>query len=134
MTTLAALLAEQPMPPCAKLVPNELLDADFERGYVKLRFAEQPEFSNHFGNIAGGFAVELIDVLISMAAYAKLRQWCPTVEIHSRFIAPAKVGVCVGEAWVIRAGRTLVFLEAHLWGADGQLAVHATAIATNRPA
>ena len=129
---LTAMLAGQTLPPCAALVPNEVIDADLERGYVKLRFAEQRAFENHFGNIAGGFAVALIDVLISVAAYAKTRQWCPTIEIHSRFVGPAKIGVCDGDAWVVKAGKNLVFLEANLWGSDGQHALHATAIVTRR--
>lgn len=132
--TLAATLAAQAPPPCAALMPHEIVDADLERGYVKLRFAEQRAFENHFGNINGGFAVALIDVLISVAAYAKTRQWCPTVEIQSRFVGPARIGVCEGEAWVVKAGKNLVFLEANLWGSDNQHAVHATAIATSRNA
>jgi acyl-coenzyme A thioesterase PaaI-like protein len=132
VATLTAMLAGQPLPPCAALVPSEVIGADLERGCVKLRFAEQRAFENHFGNIAGGFAVGLIDVLVSVAAYAKTRQWCPTVDIHSRFVGQAKIGVCEGEAWVVKAGKSLVFLEANLWGADGQHAVHATAIVACR--
>jgi uncharacterized protein (TIGR00369 family) len=124
---LQALLASQPKPVCAGLTPFEVVDADFAHGRVALRFGEQPAFSNHFGNIQGGFAVAMIDVLISVAAYARLRQWCPTVEIKSSFVAPAKLGECRGEARVIKAGKALAFLEASLWGADGALAVHATA-------
>jgi acyl-coenzyme A thioesterase PaaI-like protein len=70
----AATLSSQPQPKCAELTPCSVIAASFDEGYVKLQFAEQPAFSNHFGNIAGGFAVELIDVLISIAAYAKVRQ------------------------------------------------------------
>jgi uncharacterized protein (TIGR00369 family) len=124
---LSALLASQAKPVCASLTPFEVADADFDAGFVELRFAEQPAFSNHWGNIQGGFGVALIDVLISVAAYAKLRQWCPTVEIKSSFIAPAKLGECKGEARFIKAGKALAFVEARLWGADGQLAIHATA-------
>ncbi len=76
---LTAVLAEQVLPHCSALMEKEIVEADLERSYVKLRFAEQRAFENHFGNIAGGFAVELIDVLISIAAYAKTRQRCPTV-------------------------------------------------------
>lgn len=124
---LAALLATQPKPVCAELTPFEIVGADFDAGFVALRFAEQAAFSNHWGHIQGGFGVALIDVLVSIAAYAKLRQWCPTVEIKSSFIAPAKLGVCRGEARIIRAGKSLAFVEAWLWGADDQLAIHATA-------
>jgi uncharacterized protein (TIGR00369 family) len=126
-TELDALLASQPKPVCAALTPFETVGADFEAGSVELRFAEQPAFSNHWGNIQGGFGVAMIDVLVSVAVYAKLRQWCPTVEIKSSFVAPAKLGECKGEARLIKAGKALAFVEARLWGADGQLAIHATA-------
>ena len=123
---LAALLASQPKPACALLTPFEVADADFQSGFVALLFAEQPAFANHWGNIQGGFGVALIDVVVSLAAYARLRQWCPTVEVKCSFVAPAKLGVCRGEARVIKAGKALAFVEARLWGADGQLAIHAT--------
>ena len=129
---LCDLLAGQPAPACAALTPFEVLDVNFENGFVRLRFAEQPAFGNHFGNIQGGFAVAMIDVLVSLAAYVKMRQWLPTVEIKSSFVAPAKMGACTGEGRVIRAGKTVLFLEGSLWGADGQLAVHATATATTK--
>jgi acyl-coenzyme A thioesterase PaaI-like protein len=51
------------------------------------------------------------------------------VEIKSTFVAPLMLGESRGEASVIKAGKQLVFLEAKLWGADGKLAVHATATA-----
>ena len=130
---LRELLARQPAPVCAQLTPFEILEADFTRGFVKVQFAEQPAFGNHFGDIQGGFGVAMIDVLVSVAAYAKLRQWLPTVEIKSSFVAPAKLGVCIGEGLVIKAGKNLAFLEGRLWGADGQLAIHATATASIKP-
>jgi len=127
LSELAADLASQPKPVCAALTPFELVEADRDAGVVVLRFLEQPAFGNHWGNIQGGFGVALIDVLVSVAAYARLRQWCPTVEVKCSFIAPAKMGECRGEGRVIKAGKALAFVEARLWGADAQLALHATA-------
>jgi uncharacterized protein (TIGR00369 family) len=124
---LQQLLAINPQPECAKLTPFTVEEADLDTGRIRLRFAPQPAFSNYFGNVQGGFAVAMIDVLISIAAYAKTRAWLPTVEIKSSFVAPMKLGECIGEAVVVKAGKQLVFLEARLWGADGKLAVHATA-------
>jgi len=126
---LQDMLDAQPKPDCAALTPCVVKDADFEAGRIVLVFAPQPAFKNHFGNVQGGFAVAMIDVLISIAAFAKTKLWLPTVEIKSSFVAPMKLGECRGEGVVIRAGRQLVFLEAKLWGADGKLAVHATATA-----
>ena len=126
---LQALLDGKPKPDCAALTPFSVEEADFDVGRVVLRFAPQPAFKNQFGNVQGGFAVAMIDVLISVAAYARTRTWLPTVEIKSSFVAPMKLGECRGEATIIRAGKQLVFLEAKLWGADAKLAVHATATA-----
>jgi uncharacterized protein (TIGR00369 family) len=127
---LQAILDGQPRPECAKLTPFSIEDADLEAGRVRLRFASQPAFRNHFGHVQGGFAVAMVDVLVSIAAFAKTRAWLPTVEIKSSFLAPMTLGECIGEASVLKAGKQLVFLEAKLWGADGALAVHATATAT----
>lgn len=124
---IRTLLAGQPKPVCADLTPFEIVDADSETGFVRVEFAPQPAFGNHFGHIQGGFAVSMLDVVISLAAFVRLRQWIPTVEIKSSFIAPAKIGVCIGEGQVIRAGRHVVFVEGKLWNADGELAVQATA-------
>lgn len=124
---IRSLLAAQTQPICAALTPHEILEANSESGYVKIEFAPQPAFENHFGNIQGGFAVGMMDVVISIAAFVKSRQWIPTVEIKTSFIAPAKIGKCIGEGWVIRAGRSVTFVEGKLWNVDGELAVHATA-------
>jgi uncharacterized protein (TIGR00369 family) len=124
---IRALLANQPKPVCADLTPFEIIEAARESGYVKIEFAPQPAFENHFGDIQGGFAVSMVDVVVSMAAYVKLQQWIPTVEIKASFIAPAKIGNCIGEGRVIRAGRSVVFVEGKLWNANDELAVHATA-------
>lgn len=131
---LQSALDAQPKPDCAALTPFVVEDADFEVGKVVLRFAPQPAFKNHFGNVQGGFAVAMVDALVSIAAYAKTRAWLPTIEIKSSFVAPMKLGECKGEGAVIKAGKQLVFLEAKLWGADGKLAVHATATAAMPPA
>jgi uncharacterized protein (TIGR00369 family) len=127
---LQALLDSQPKLDDTALPSFAVEDADFNVGRVVLRFAAQPAFKNYYGNVQGGFAVAMVDVLISIAAFAKTRAWLPTVEIKSTFVAPLIVGESRGEASVIKAGKQLVFLEAKLWGADGNLAVHATATAS----
>jgi uncharacterized protein (TIGR00369 family) len=124
---IRSLIASQTPPVCAALTPHQILEANSENGYVKIEFAPQPAFENHFGNIQGGLAVAMLDVVISIAAFVKSRQWIPTVEIKTSFVAPAKIGKVIGEGWVIRAGRSVTFVEGKLWNADNELAVHATA-------
>jgi uncharacterized protein (TIGR00369 family) len=124
---IRSLLANQPQPVCAALTPFHILEAESETGFVKVEFVPQPAFENHFGHIQGGFAVSMMDVVISLAAFVKVRQWIPTVEIKTSFVAPAKIATCIGEGRVIRAGHSVIFVEGKLWNADNELAVHATA-------
>ena len=124
---LRATVAAQPQPVCLALTPFELLDAD-DTGRVRVQFAEQPAFGNHFGHIQGGFAVAMLDVPLSLAVFARLGRWLPTIEIKTSFLAPARIGVCVAEGSVLRAGTSVVFSEARLWSGD-RLVAHATATA-----
>ena len=124
---LRSLIDSAPKPACAALIPFSVLEADADRGFVKVEFQPQPAFGNMFGHIQGGFAVAMLDLPISLAGLLKLQQWLPTLEIKTSFLAPAKLGVCIGEGQIIRAGKTIAFAEGRLWGPDGKLAVHATA-------
>ena len=124
-----ALLEGVPQPVCAKLTPFAITDADTAGGFVRLRFDEQPAFRNHFGNIQGGFAVAMLDVAISIAAFARTGVWLPTIEIKSSFLAPLPIGPCVGEGRVLKAGKSLAFIEGRLLTTDGLPAVIATATA-----
>lgn len=124
---LRALLESGPKPECAALTPCELLDADPARGWVKIQFAAQPAFRNHFGNIQAGFAAAMLDVPISVAGFLKTGKWLPTVELKCSYLSPAPVAICIGEGLVLKAGKRLAFLEGRLLSPDGTLAVHATA-------
>lgn len=124
---IVALLLVHAKPKCAELTPFTVLEGDTERGYVKLEFEEQPAFGNHFGHIQGGFLSAIMDVPISCAAFLKTGHWLPMIEMKTSCLAPAKIGRTVADAQVLRSGQNIVFLEGHLWGADGRLAVHATA-------
>ena len=129
LETFRALLDGLPQPICAKLTPFVIMDVDSGGGFVRLRFEEQPAFRNHFGNIQGGFAVAMLDAAISIAAFAKTRAWLPTIEIKSSFLEPLPIGPCVGEGRVLRAGKSLAFIEGRLLTVEGRPAVTATATA-----
>ncbi len=123
---IISLLKNEFMPVCTELTPYEVMDASSE-GFVRVEFKPQPAFGNHFGNVQGGFAVAMLDIVISSAAFSKIKMWLPTVEIKTSFLAPLKIGKCIGEGRVIRAGKSIFFSEGKLINAQGDVAVHATA-------
>ncbi len=130
LDALRSVLAPENLPACAALTPFEVVAAHSADGLVRVEFAPQPAFGNHFGDIQGGFIVAMLDLPLSLAAFLKTGEFLPTIEIKTSFLAPARIGPCTAEGRVLRAGRTLVFTEAKLWSGDGTLAAHATATAT----
>jgi uncharacterized protein (TIGR00369 family) len=124
---LHAALQSAPQPDCTKLTPFRLVSADAQAGAVTVEFDPQPAFRNHFGNIQGGFAAAMLDVPISLAVFAATSQWMPTLELKCSFLSPLPIGPCFGEGRVLRAGRSIVFVEGRLVRPDGAVAVHATA-------
>ena len=126
-SAVAALLHSQPKPVCAALTPFTLVEADIEARSLMLEFPPQPAFRNHFGNVQGGFAVAVLDVVVSVAVFAALRQWAPTIEIKTSFLEPLPIGVCLGEGRVLKSGRSLAFVEGRLMTPERRVAVTATA-------
>lgn len=129
LEALRSALAPENLPVCAALTPFEVIAADAADGLVRVEFEPQPAFGNHFGNIQGGFIVAMLDIPLSLAAFLKVGEFLPTVEIKTSFMAPARIGRCAAEGRVLRTGGALVFAEAKLWSGDGMLAAHATATA-----
>jgi uncharacterized protein (TIGR00369 family) len=123
-TTVEALTAAMgPPPPCADLTPCVVESVEPETGAVTLRFEAQPKFGNHFGAVAGGFATQFIDAATSIAAFAKLNVWCPTIEIKTSFLQPLPLSAFLATATVLRAGRRLAFIDTRLLLEDGTPAV-----------
>jgi uncharacterized protein (TIGR00369 family) len=127
LDALRSALAPENLPTCTLLTPFEVVDADASEGFVRVEFAPQPAFGNHFGDIQGGFVVAMLDAPLSLAAFLRTGEFLPTLEIKTSFLAPARIGPCAAEGRVLRVGRNFVFTEARLWSADGTLAAHATA-------
>jgi len=124
---LRAFIEGLPRPVCAALTPFTLLEVDSAQGSARAEFHEQPAFRNHFGHIQGGFAVAMLDVIITLAGFVKLRAPLPTIELKTTFLETLPLGRTIGEARIIKAGKTLAFAEACLRLADGRPAITASA-------
>jgi uncharacterized protein (TIGR00369 family) len=125
---LIAEIDAQPKPVCAQLTPFRIAGAEKAAATVRLEFAPQPLFGNHFGNVQGGFAMAMIDCLTSLAGYVATGEWIPTIEMRADFLAPLPIGPCIGEGVIVKAGRSAVFAEAKLFRADGQVAISASSV------
>lgn len=129
---LLGLLNALPRPACAELTPFTVTGARREPAYVEVLFAPQPAFRNHFDHVQGGFAVAMLDVVLSLAVYVETELFLPTISITTNFLAPLPLGEVRGEGRILKRGSSVVFAEAGLRNPDGRLAVQASGSAAVR--
>ena len=111
-----------------------LVSYDSETGQIVTEYDGKPEFRNLIGTIQGGILTAMLDNAMSFAALARLGEGfrVPSLEVKTSYIAPAFPGRIVGEAEVVRAGRSIVFTQGQLFDAEGTLIATATATAMVR--
>lgn len=125
------ILDRFPMPPCARLLGWELLEADAQAGRVTVRFEARPEFCNPAGTVQGGFLAAMLDDAMGPAVVIASggEVYPATIEMKVSFLAPAAPGRIIAEARILQRGRTIGFLEASLRNPEGRLIATATASA-----
>lgn len=82
---------------------------------------------NQMGVAHGGLLMTLLDVCMGTASRTAVGTNVVTVDMQVAFLAPAS-GRLVGEGRVVRAGRSLVFVEAEISNAAGDLVCRGTAV------
>jgi uncharacterized protein (TIGR00369 family) len=118
------------MPPVAKLLGWQVLDAKPAEGWLKLRFEGKPDFCNPAGFIQGGILTAMLDDTMGPAVLVMTegKSYTTTVSLTVNFLASAKPGPIIGEATVTQLGKTIAFVEGKLTAEDGTLLATATAV------
>jgi uncharacterized protein (TIGR00369 family) len=121
--------------PIAVHVGARAVACDPAHGRITLEFTSRPEFLNLLGTIHGGILAAMLDISMSFSALCTLGgdHVIPTIDMTMKFIAPAKPGVIVGKGEVVHKGRSITFMEARLFDADGTLLATGTATGRIRP-
>ncbi len=109
--------------PITTLLGAKLRSWDEEAGLIVTEYDGKSEFCNLIGTIQGGILTAMLDNAMSFAALAKLGEdfRVPSLEVKTSYIAAARPGRLVGEGKVVRAGRSIVFLEGRLFDEEGTL-------------
>jgi uncharacterized protein (TIGR00369 family) len=118
------------MPPVAKLLGWQVLDAKPAEGWLKLRFDGKPDFCNPAGFMQGGILTAMLDDTMGPAVLVMTegKSYTTTVSLTVNFLASAKPGPIIGEATVTQLGKTIAFVEGKLTAEDGTLLATATAV------
>lgn len=113
----------------SKSLGFELVSIDMKKMVARVRFEGKRVFTNPAGYIQGGYLSAMLDDTIGMLATVKTgsRGFPSTVDMHTQFLRPVRVGVVEVSARLRNVGRRLMFAEADLYDARGKEAARATA-------
>jgi len=115
----------------SSLLGLEITAVDVEAGAVQARFHAGETLCNKWGGLQGGMVAAMLDDLMSLAVGLSLEwgQITPTLEMKTSFLAAARPGTIAGEAWVVKRGSSVAFIEAKLTDESGQLLATASSTA-----
>jgi len=125
---IPTVLDAYPTPPCAVLLGLDILEADKQAGFVKIRFDGRQAFCNASGHLQGGFLAAMLDDTIGPAVLiaTDATRLPVTIALNVTFLAPARPGPIFGQACVRKLGKTIGYVEASLEDAQGEEIARAT--------
>lgn len=115
-------------PEAAKHLRFELIDADVERGWLRVKFTPRKEFLNPMGVVQGGFLIAMLDDTMGPAVVIKSKgqMVSSSIDIATHFLRPVRLGTIYTEAHVVRMGRSVAFMEGKLFDENERLCATAS--------
>jgi uncharacterized protein (TIGR00369 family) len=120
-----------PAPPTAELLGWRLIAEDPAQGMIESAYHPDKLTLNTRGTVQGGLVAAMLDdtmgrALVSMTAGQEVSS---SIDLNVSFVRPVKPGTVISRGRVINRGRSVVFLEAELYDAEGKLLARATSSA-----
>jgi uncharacterized protein (TIGR00369 family) len=117
-----------PAPPMAVLINATITRA--EPGTVELSCAPGEEHFNPLGTIHGGLACTLLDTAAGCSAHTTLGPGVgyTSIEIKVNYLSAItlKTGIVTATGTVTKAGSRVIFADAAIWDANGQMLASAS--------
>jgi uncharacterized protein (TIGR00369 family) len=123
------------MPPTGRLLGQKIVEADPDAGTVTIEYEAKPDFCNPMGSVQGGFVSAMLDDAAAIACVIASRGkvGVPTLEMKVSFLRAARPGKLCAVGKVMKMGRSIAFLESHLYDGEGKLLAHSTQTAKPIP-
>jgi uncharacterized protein (TIGR00369 family) len=120
-----------PVPPAARTLGFEFLDADPDQGTISVAFDGAEGFTNPFGEVLGGFLAAMLYDTVGPALLATLPsgRFIKTLDLNTTFVRPTATGRLTGRGRVVTRNGDNATLEGTLYDADDQIIATATATA-----
>jgi len=113
-------------PPITTLIGFSLVSVEPGLAVVELPIDER--HVNPFGNVHGGLICDIADAAMGAAYHSTLtdQEICSTLELKVSFLRPAPASTLRAEGRVIKAGKSVGFLECDVKDTEGNLIARAT--------
>lgn len=102
------------------------LKISYEEERCIVKFEATPELFNPQGSLHGGVLATAMDISMGHLLH-HVSGAGATLEMKIQYVAPILSGAVRCEASFLRQGRSIQFMQSHVYREDGELAAHATA-------
>lgn len=117
--------------PSAALMGWRLIAMDPQAGTMEVGFDGKAEFRNPAGFLQGGILAAMMDDTMGpcFVVHVQGKAYPSTIDLHTHYLRPVPVGEVTVKARVVKAGKSVAFLEAELFDSTGRLSAKSTASA-----
>ncbi|HWJ99803.1 MAG TPA: PaaI family thioesterase [Xanthobacteraceae bacterium] len=121
--TLAEIQARFERSPFISFLGLVVLEADHDKGRVKMRMPMRPEFERQANadQIHGGIISALIDTAGDYALIMTAGVGIPTINFRTDYLSPAKAGDLIAVAEVRKRGRSISVVDIEIRDASDKL-------------
>lgn len=130
MTLQEGETAPMSEPMLAMLGYGRVIEYNVDTHRAIVEFKPSPEHCHSGGIVQGGFVTGWIDTAMARAAIlsANGSKTMTTLEVKISFLKAAQAGKTYrAEGWVVRSGKSVMFMEGQLTDAEGTLIAKGTA-------
>jgi uncharacterized protein (TIGR00369 family) len=122
-------------PKCSDALSMRVESVCQAEGTAAFSFVAPDEWSNPQGTVQGGFLSAMLDDTMSVTgvAMANFSKIMPTLEFKVSFLRPGPVGKFSAIGKVKRLGKSIGFIEAELFDAEGRLVAKSSGTVMPRP-
>ena len=110
------------------------IDLTADDGTARVTLSMRADHLNRNGTLHGGIHAMMLDAAAGFAASRTLADGAPdlvpvvTVSLNTSFLAPARSGVVTATGWVAGGGYKIVYADAEIRDAGGQLCSRGTGV------
>ncbi len=118
-------------PACIQTLNGKVLAFSPEKGELSMQFEPGLNCCHSVDIVQGGFITAMLDAAMAHAVLAveKFQVQVSSIDINVSFLRPTRAGKYVAVGSIVKLGKTIAYLKAELFDAQGELTASATSSA-----